>query len=78
MNKRDSLLALSMMLSMSTMLGSGDTKPKPKPLTFNERKKCFRQGCNNHRTGSSLYCSNECQELYHKELQEKEKSKLRI
>ena len=46
-------------------------KPKPRKLTFNERKKCFKQDCTNHRTGTSLYCSDECQKEYHKYLQDK-------
>lgn len=35
---------------------------------FNEKKKCFRKGCNNHRNGhTELYCSEECKQLYRDE-----------
>lgn len=71
MKSRSALAALTMMAMMSGM--GSERRPKEKVLSFNERKKCFRKGCNNHRNGKdSLYCSNECQEIYHEELKKLE------
>lgn len=79
MKSMNALLAMSMIGLMSGSAYGSDRPTPKKKLSFNERKKCFRKGCNSHRTDNSLYCSNECQEKYHQELKDKEtKSKLRI
>lgn len=74
MNKR-SILALQALTMFAATNGNlfddGSTpRKKPKPKTFNETKKCFNKDCTNHRTGNSLYCSNECQVTYNKYLKE--------
>ena len=66
------LAAMSMIAATSGNLFDTD-RPMPKrKLKHNETKKCFKSDCSNHRTGDSLYCSDECQKIYHQYLIEKE------
>ncbi len=67
------LTAMSMLAaSVGGNILDPDYRPPQRKPKFNETKKCFREGCNNHRTGDSLYCSDECQKIYHNLLKEKE------
>ena len=69
------MVALTMLAATSGNLFDSDSSKEKAPkrkLKYNETKKCFRAECTNHRTGDSLYCSDECQQVYHKYLKEKE------
>lgn len=66
------LAAMSMIAATSGNLFDSDRPAPKRKLKYNETKKCFRADCTNHRTGDSLYCSDECQQVYHKYLKEKE------
>lgn len=57
------------MLGMA-MSDSGVTNSKKdRILSVNERRKCFRKGCNNYRPNATdLYCSEECKTLNRKQL----------
>ena len=77
MSKSKLVLLTAMSMLAATVGGNvlDPDYPYPKPkrkLKHNETKKCFRADCTNHRTGDSLYCSSECQQVYHKYLKEKE------
>jgi len=76
-SKLRSLMVMSSMMAISAGIGGNlfdSEQPKRKRvLSINERKKCFRSGCNNLRnSSSSLYCSDECQKIYHEELKNSE------
>lgn len=61
------LAAMGMMENPAYGLRRNAPERKPQPCA-NERKKCFRTGCNNHRVGRlELYCSDECKRLYKEE-----------
>lgn len=70
-SKLNTMAKLTMMAGMfgDYDLNKPELKLKPK---HNETKKCFKEDCTNHRVGDSLYCSDECQQVYHKYLKEKE------
>ena len=66
------MAALTMLAATSGNLFDSDRPAPKRKLKYNETKKCFRAECTNHRVGDSLYCSDECQQVYHKYLKEKE------
>jgi len=75
MSKSKLALLTAMSMLAATVGGNLFDTDQPKPkrkLKHNETKKCFRADCTNHRTGDSLYCSSECQKVYHQYLKEKE------
>lgn len=46
-----------LMMSMMAMGGLGERPEKKRVLSPNERRKCFKEGCNNLRCGRvELYC----------------------
>lgn len=69
MKKSTGLLLAMAMMSMG---GFGGVPNRPikneRRFSPNERRKCFRSECNNHRNGpAELYCSEECKKLYKEE-----------
>ena len=66
MNNKVFLMAMAMMAS-SNMYGNPFGYDKP-AYYANERRKCFRKGCDNHRVGrTELFCSDECKQKYREE-----------
>jgi hypothetical protein len=53
---------MSIGMSAQGMVGSGSSdEPNRRPLSVNERKKCFNKGSKNRRPNATdLYCSEEC------------------
>lgn len=59
-------LALAMMSMLAASQGDildNTSNYKPDYSDNNHTKKCFRNGCNNKRSGNKLYCSAECCKL---------------
>jgi hypothetical protein len=68
MSRKAGLLMAAAMMVMGEFGLFGHATEKLIKLSPNERRKCFRDGCNNHRVGrTELYCSDECKQKYREE-----------
>jgi len=58
MNKKGLLLAMAMMAMGSNGMMGYPPEQEEQRLSPNEKRKCFKDGCSNHRCGrTELYCA---------------------